>query len=110
VCYVTFLAEMEYEISNTCSGKEGILLIISFNHLRESLISRRSLHAELLISVMPIVISDFYTMINLYIIRLTIVKRRNSDTDFLFFIFYFYSFIFYHLFFIIYFFIFIHLF
>ena len=45
---------------------------------------------EFLINVMPIRISDFYTMINLNCIRPTLVKsddvetikqRRNSDTD-----------------------------
>ena len=46
--------------------------------------------AEFLTNVMPIVIGDFYTMIDLYSVRPTVVKsvdvvtirqRRNSDTD-----------------------------
>jgi len=46
--------------------------------------------AEFLTNIMPVVISNFYTMVNLYIIRPTVVKsagverirqRRKSDTD-----------------------------
>ena len=46
--------------------------------------------AEFISNIIPIIISDFYTMINLYTIRRTIIKsvdvetigqRRNFDTD-----------------------------
>ena len=55
-------------------GKEGVLLTTSFNHLWNSLLSGLHILSSmrnffLLLYLFPIVISDFYNIINLYIIR-----------------------------------------
>jgi len=80
---------------NWFRGKEGVLLIISFNHLRESLFLFPDFIfcwglVEFLTNVMPIMIRGLYTTINLFTIKLTVVKRvdietirqrKSSDTD-----------------------------
>ena len=90
-CCVSYLEYMKSQRS--AQGKEADLLITFFQSpSRESSfpISYFVGLAEYLTNVMPIVIGDFYTMINLYSVRPTVVKsvdvvtirqRRNSDTD-----------------------------
>jgi len=94
---VCFLEKMQYLnfFENWFRGKEGVLLIISFNHLRESLFLFPDFIfcwglVEFLTNVMPIMIRGLYTTINLFTIKLTVVKRvdietirqrKSSDTD-----------------------------
>ncbi|KAG4100867.1 hypothetical protein H8356DRAFT_1385490 [Neocallimastix lanati (nom. inval.)] len=89
-----FLCDFEKGISNVIGSGERRRFI---NNIFQSPSNESSFPisyfvglAEFLTNVMPIVIGDFYTMIDLYSVRPTVVKsvdvvtirqRRNSDTD-----------------------------